>query len=175
MEQKYLLKEKLVSFAKRSSREEFYQQEDVIDNCIGLWYNNQGDNFKGLACNAKTSKSKDRVKSLEGKPGIWKEDNVNELFEEGKVIQDRLKSVEIPNDTVKISKKFRHQMQKVNVNEALKVLTNNMSGGILPLTDEILLTQKKHPIEATKWYYKDQNKRFILSIFIQWISSKRNR
>ena len=66
-------------------------------------------------------------------------------------------------------------MQKVNVNEALKVLTNNMSGGILPLTDETLLTQKKHPIEATKWYCKDQSKRFILSIFIQSISSMRNR
>ena len=37
-------------------------------------------------------------------------------------------------------------MQKGNVNGALKILSNNMSGGILPLTDEILpLLKLKHP------------------------------
>ena len=37
-------------------------------------------------------------------------------------------------------------MHKGNVNGALKILTNNMSGGILPLTDETLqLLELKHP------------------------------
>ena len=37
-------------------------------------------------------------------------------------------------------------MQKRSVNGALKVFTNNMSGGILPLTDETLqLLELKHP------------------------------
>ena len=37
-------------------------------------------------------------------------------------------------------------MQKGNVNGALKILTSNMSGGILPLTDETLqLLELKHP------------------------------
>ena len=37
-------------------------------------------------------------------------------------------------------------MQKGNVNGALKLLTNNMSNGILPLTDETLhLLRTKHP------------------------------
>ena len=37
-------------------------------------------------------------------------------------------------------------MHKGNVNGALKILTNNMSGGILPLTDETLQPLKlKHP------------------------------
>ena len=36
-------------------------------------------------------------------------------------------------------------MQKGNANGALKILTNNMSGGILPLTDETLeLLELKH-------------------------------
>ena len=52
-----------------------------------------------------------------------------------------------------------------------------MSGGILPLTDETLLTQKKHPIEATKWYYKDQTKdsscQFSFSQFHQWGTDKK--
>ena len=42
--------------------------------------------------------------------------------------------------------KFKHLMQKGNVNGALKLLTNNMSNGILPLTDETLhLLRTKHP------------------------------
>ena len=42
--------------------------------------------------------------------------------------------------------KFKHLMQKGNVNGALKLLTNNMSNGILPLTDEIVhLSRTRHP------------------------------
>ena len=37
-------------------------------------------------------------------------------------------------------------MQKGNVNSALKLLTNNMSNGVLPLTDATLqLLELKHP------------------------------
>ena len=47
---------------------------------------------------------------------------------------------------VKISSKFKDLMQKGNVNGALKLLTNNMSNGILTLTDETLqLLHAKHP------------------------------
>ena len=82
---------------------------------------------------SKNSKSKEHLKSLERRFEIWKEGNLNEHYEEGKTIQDRLKSDGSPNDIVKISKKFKFQTQKGNVNGAFKMLTNNMSGGILPL------------------------------------------
>ena len=37
-------------------------------------------------------------------------------------------------------------MQKVDVNGALKLLTNNMANGILPLNEETLkLIKQKHP------------------------------
>ena len=37
-------------------------------------------------------------------------------------------------------------MQKGNVNEALKILANDMSGGILPLADETFqVLELKHP------------------------------
>ena len=46
----------------------------------------------------------------------------------------------------KISIKFRLLMSKCNVNGALKLLTNNMSNGILPLTDATFqLLKQKHP------------------------------
>ena len=95
---------------------------------------------------SKNSKSKDHLKSIERRFEIWKERNLNELYKEGKAIQDRLKSDGSQNDIAKISKEFKFQMQKGNVNGALKILTNNMSGGILPLTDETLqLLMLKHP------------------------------
>ena len=48
-------------------------------------------------------------------------------------------------DLQKISIKFKHLVQKGNVNGVLKLLTNNMSNGILPLTDETLhLLRTKH-------------------------------
>ena len=95
---------------------------------------------------SKNSKSKNHLKLLERRFEIWKEGNINELYEEGKAIQDRLKSNGSSNDIAKIPKKFKLLMQKGNVNGALKILTNNMSGGILPLTDETLqLLELKHP------------------------------
>ena len=86
----------------------------------------------------KNSKSKDHLKLLERRFEFWEEGNINELYEEGKTIQDRLKSDGSPNDIIKIPNKFKLQMQKEIVNRALKIITNNMSGGVLPLTDETL-------------------------------------
>ena len=96
----------------------------------------------------KNSKSKNHLKSLERRFEIWKEGNLNELYEKGRAIQDRLKSDGSPHEIVKISKKFKFQMQKGNVNGAIKILTNIMSSGILPLTDETLqLLELKQPSE----------------------------
>ena len=95
---------------------------------------------------SKNSIPKDHLKSLERRFEIWKKGNLNELYEEGKSIQDRLKSDESPNDIVKISKKFKFQMQKGNINGSLKISNNNMNSGILPLTDETLqLLKSKYP------------------------------
>ena len=81
---------------------------------MGLWYANQGHCFESLTCNvrfavAKTkqnSKSKDHLKSTERRFEIWKEGDMNELYDDGKAIQCRLKSDEGSNDIVKISKQM---------------------------------------------------------------------
>ena len=45
-----------------------------------------------------------------------------------------------------ISSKFKQLIQKGNINSALKLLTNNMSKGILPLTDAtVQQLELKHP------------------------------
>ena len=57
-----------------------------------------------------------------------------------------MKSDGSPNGIVKILKKFKLQMQKGNVNGALKILANDMSSGILPLADETFqVLELKHP------------------------------
>ena len=61
---------------------------------------------------SKSSKSKDHLKSLERRFEIWKKRNIKELYKEGTTIQEWLESDGSPNDTVKISKKLKLQMQK---------------------------------------------------------------
>ena len=50
--------------------------------------------------------SKDHPKLLERRFEIWKDGNINELYEEGKAIQNRLKSRASQNNKMKISKNF---------------------------------------------------------------------
>ena len=53
-------------------------------------------------------------------------------------IQQKLRSDKEGMTTAKISLKFKNLMSKVNVNGALKLLTDNMHSGILPLNKKTL-------------------------------------
>ena len=69
-----------------------------------------------------------------------------ELLAEGAAIQDRIASTDGKSDINDISKKIKMLMQKGEVNAALKLLTNNMINGILPLNDDkLILLEQKHP------------------------------
>ena len=69
-----------------------------------------------------------------------------ELLKEGESIQERLSTGERSKGITKISVKFKEMMQKVNVNGVLKILTNEISNGLLPLTEETLFQLEiKHP------------------------------
>ena len=94
----------------------------------------------------KSSKTKDHVKVLERRLELWKNGNIEELVIEGKTIQDNLPIFSSPKKIGEISQKFKKCMQKGNINGALKLLTNNMANGILPLNEETLNSLKqKHP------------------------------
>ena len=95
---------------------------------------------------SKTSKAKDHLKALERRIRLWEEGNITELVNESKAIQERLPSNNTPMNIEKLSSKFKQLMQTGNVNRALRLLTNNMSNGVLPLSDETLqLLKLKHP------------------------------
>ena len=98
---------------------------------------------------SKKSKSKDHLRALERRLNLWVEGELLELFNESLAIQERLKPPAVKADISSISKKFRLLMQKGDVNGALRLLTNNMSNGILPLNDDtLLLLEQKHPKEG---------------------------
>ena len=130
---------------------------EEIARLLKLWF--QDSSLKTIALKAiqvapalllqkpsKTSKSKDHLVSLEMRLNLWKEGDISNLLHEGDTIQERLKITEKGMNIEKISLKFKNMMNKGNVNGVLKLLTENMSNGILPLTDNTLkMLKQKHP------------------------------
>ena len=99
---------------------------------------------------SKCSKSKEHLKALKRRLLSWYTGDLIEQFREGETIQQSLKSINSKKTIAAISKQFAEQMQKGHVNGAMKLLTNNMQNGILPLNDTTFNQLKlKHP-EANK-------------------------
>ena len=95
---------------------------------------------------SKKSKSKDHTNALERRMNLWTKGELLALFDECVTIQERLNPPNVKADISSISKKFRTLMQKGDVNGALRILTDNMNNGILPLNDDtLLLLEQKHP------------------------------
>ena len=103
---------------------------------------------------SKSSKSKDHVEALNRRLDLWSKGEFLKLLDESTTLQSRLPMSYGKKDLATISKQFKNQMQKGNVNNAIKIVTNNMSGGILPLNDETLaLLRQKHPNASPKNEY----------------------
>ena len=56
--------------------------------------------------------------------------HVAELLKEGETIQSSLKQVNAPKTMAQVRKKYEEQMQKGNVDSAIKLITNNLQNGI---------------------------------------------
>ena len=95
---------------------------------------------------SKTSKAKDHAGALERRLLLWRQGDIEELVREGETIQKQLPDALRPKQIGKISRKFAKLMTRGKVNSAMRLLTNNMKNGILPLTDETLaILRQKHP------------------------------
>ena len=67
-------------------------------------------------------------------------------MEENETIQRSLKFLGAERNLSKKSQQFIQKMSKGNVNGAIKLLTNKMDNGILPLNEETLkMLRQKHP------------------------------
>lgn len=96
---------------------------------------------------SKNSKSKDHLKALERRLELWHKGEIEGLLNEAEALQSRLPQISERQDIETISKRFKNMMQKGNVNGAIKLLTNNMAGGVLPLNDDTIeILREKHPI-----------------------------
>ena len=95
---------------------------------------------------SKTSKSKDHSEALKRRLLDWQKGNIMNIFDECTTIQKRIKKNSSANSIEAMLKKFAILMKQGNANGAVKLLTENMAGGILPLNDETMtLLQTKHP------------------------------
>jgi hypothetical protein len=95
----------------------------------------------------KFSKAVDHRKSLERRMKLWEDGHIKELVKEGRLIQRRLTSaVRRPEDIAKLFVRF---MLHGKVNSALRLLEQSGNAGVLPMTEENLLSLKeKHPPPA---------------------------
>ena len=92
------------------------------------------------------SKSKAHLRALERRLELWESVEVIELLKEGDTIQKNMKATNKTVPSNAISKKFTREMRKGNVQNAMKLLTNNMKNGVLPLNKKTLEQLKqKHP------------------------------
>ena len=92
----------------------------------------------------KTSEIK---KHIERRLVLWRERKVQDLFDEAKTIQARMKQVTHKARTDdELAKRFAKLMLEGKVNPAIRLLEVNATGGVLPLTDEVIGNlQQKHP------------------------------
>ena len=80
---------------------------------------------------------------------LWRSGDLLQLFKEAETIQKGLKDSTTPKSIAQLSKKFVEHMNKGNINSAIKLLSNNMENGILPLNDTTLkLLKQKHPRQS---------------------------
>ena len=97
---------------------------------------------------SKNSKSKDHLIALERRKDLWQKGDLKLLYDEAFAIQSQLPSTQKPQTHSDLKKQFVNKMRKGNINAAIKLLTNNMQNGIVPLNDETLrMLRMKHPKE----------------------------
>ena len=99
---------------------------------------------------SKLSKSKYHVDALKWRLEKQKHGEFLQLLREATTLQSRLQKIGMMKNINVMSKKFREYMIKGNVNSAIKLLSNKMEGGVLPLNMETIhLLKVKHPVGKT--------------------------
>ena len=129
---------------------------DQVTSHINDW-NNSSDNCHvslkaafvllavGLQKPGLKSKAKDHQDALAKRLVLWREGEISKLLRECKIIQGRigkLKGSASPDKT----KVFAKLVLEGQINAALRFVSESSSGGVLPLTDDVMAQLKeKHP------------------------------
>ena len=104
--------------------------------------------YKNINC-AHLSKSREHLKALARRMVLWLSGEILDLLHEGEKIQ---KPSNTPSTAAKISKKFTREIHKGNVTNAMmKLLTDSMQNGIVPLNQKTL--NQLNVTSATKLFF----------------------
>ena len=90
-------------------------------------------------------KAKEHQEGLEKRLKLWRNDKIDCLLREGRMIQRRIQK-SCRNDPRNKAKIFAKLAMEGQINSALRYLSENDGGGVLPLTDDVLQQlREKHP------------------------------
>ena len=99
----------------------------------------------GLQKPSLKSKAKDHQKCLARRLILWKEGEVDKLLREGRMIQKRLSNSRMA-DPPNAANVFANLVMSEQINSALRYLSENDGGGVLPLSDDVMAQLlEKHP------------------------------
>ena len=84
---------------------------------------------------SRASKSKDHVTHLQRRLELWTNGDIQELLDEGKCIQKRLRQAQSISNDDTTARTFRDLMLQGRVQSALRYLSRNTNGGVLKLED----------------------------------------
>ena len=91
------------------------------------------------------SKTKDHQECLTKRLALWKEGEIESLLREGRSIQKRIRKTKRGNPPNK-AKIFAKLVMQGQINFALRFLSDDDYGGVLPLTDDVMRQlHEKHP------------------------------
>ena len=91
------------------------------------------------------SKAKDHQECLEKRLVHWRNGKIELLIREGRLIQRRLKK-SCKADPPNKARSFAKLILEGQINSALRYLSENDGGGVLPLTDDVIRQlREKHP------------------------------
>ena len=138
----------------RKTEKEFI---DTLKELINKWNNGSEMEFIALKvaivllalCLQKPgpkSKSKDHQDCLAKRLVLWKKGKDDTILREGRMIQRRLGDSRRATDPPNRAKIFANLVMTGQVNSALRYLSDDQGGGILPLSDDVMEQLKeKHP------------------------------
>ena len=130
---------------------------DTLKELINKWNNGSEMEFIALKvaivllalCLQKPgpkSKLKDHQDCLAKRLALWKKGEVDTILREGRMIQRRLGNSRRATDPPNRAKIFANLVMTGQVNSALRYLSDDQGGGILPLSDDVMEQLKeKHP------------------------------
>ena len=104
----------------------------------------------GLQKPSQKSKAKDYQECLEKRLKLWKNGGIECLLREGRMIQRRIQKSRKNSDPPNKGRIFAKLVMEGQINSALHFLSEAESGGVLPLTEDVMRQLREKHAEAQK-------------------------